>query len=57
MVNCLRTTDKKVDNPENQSWVNVEFRNLLAMRCGCMVLKAEEKSMKTIRTNEPGFSR
>ena len=33
------------------------FKSLLAMSCGCMALKAEEKSMKRIRTNEPCFSR
>ena len=26
VTNCLRTIDKKVDNPENQSWVNDEFQ-------------------------------
>ena len=26
LMNCLRTIDKKVDNPENRSWVNVEFQ-------------------------------
>ena len=26
MRNCLRTADKKVNKPENQSWVNVEFQ-------------------------------
>ena len=26
VTNCLRTADKKVDNQENQSWVNVEFQ-------------------------------
>ena len=31
------------------------FKSLLAIRCGCMVLKAEEKSMKRIRTNETWF--
>ena len=31
------------------------FKSLLAMRCGCMVLKAEEKLMKRIRTDEPVF--
>ena len=25
VTNCMRTIDKKVDNPENQSWVNVGF--------------------------------
>ena len=23
---CLRMTDKKVNYPENQSWVNIEFQ-------------------------------
>ena len=81
MTNCLRTTDKKVNNPENQFWVNIEFqkfaeqltrkstiqrvsfgltlsfKSLLAIRCGCMVMKAEEKLMKIIWTNEPVFLR
>ena len=26
VTNCLRTVDKKVNNPENQSWVNVQFQ-------------------------------
>ena len=26
VTNCLRTIGKKVDSPENQSWVNVEFQ-------------------------------
>ena len=26
LMNCLRMIDKKVDSPENQSWVNVEFQ-------------------------------
>ena len=26
VTNCLRTIDKKVNNPENQSWVNVQFQ-------------------------------
>ena len=26
VANCLRTVDKKVNNPENQSWVNIEFQ-------------------------------
>ena len=26
VMNCLRMVDKKVDNPENQSCVNVEFQ-------------------------------
>ena len=30
MTNCLRMIDKKVDNPENQSWVNVQFQ-----MCAC----------------------
>ena len=25
-MNCLRTSNKKVDNPENQSWVKVKFQ-------------------------------
>jgi len=25
MVNCLRTIEKKINNTENQSWVNVKF--------------------------------
>ena len=25
-MNCLKTIDKKVNNPENQSWVNVKFQ-------------------------------
>ena len=25
VMNCLKTIDKKVDNPENQSWVNIKF--------------------------------
>ena len=33
------------------------FKGLLAMRCGCVVLKAEEKLIKRIRTNKPVFSR
>ena len=81
VTNCLRTTDKKVNNPENQFWVNIEFqkfaeqltrkstiqrvsfgltlsfKSLLAIRCGCMVMKAEEKLMKIIWTNEPVFLR
>ena len=55
MTNCLRTVDKKVDNPENQShprlilWivdflvnrrVESSFKSLLAMRSGCMELEA-----------------
>ena len=32
------------------------LKSLLAMWCGYMVLKAEEKSMR-IQANEPGFSR
>ena len=53
--NCLRTTDKKVDNPENRLGLTSRFKSLLAVRCGCMALKAEEKSTKRIRTNEPVF--
>ena len=26
IMNCLKTIDKKVNNPENQSWVNVKFQ-------------------------------
>ena len=37
--------------------LTLSFKNLLAMRCGCMVLKVEEKLMKRIWTNEPVFSR
>ena len=29
VTNCLRTIDKKVNYPENQSWVNVEFRKFV----------------------------
>ena len=26
VTNCLKMIDKKVDNPENQSWDNVQFQ-------------------------------
>ena len=56
VTNCLKMIGKKVDDPENQSLVNVQFQRFACRRCRCMVLKAEERSMKRIRTNEPGFS-
>ena len=43
MTNCLRTVDKKVDNQRISLGLSSSFESLLAMRCGCMVLKAEEK--------------
>ena len=43
MTNCLRTVDKKVDNQRISLGLTSSFESSLAMRCGCMVLKAEEK--------------
>ena len=37
--------------------VCLDNKSVHAMRCGGMVLKAEEKSMKRIWTNVHGFSR
>ena len=53
MTNCLRTADKKVDNQRISLGLMSSFKSLLAMRCGCMVLKAGEKLMNRIQTNEP----
>ena len=55
VTNCVRTTDKKVDNSENQSWVKVEFQKFACHEARCIVLKGAEKSTKRIRTNEPSF--
>ena len=49
----MRMVDKTVDS----LGLTLSFKSLHTMRCGCMVLKAEEKSVKRIQTNEPGFSR
>ena len=53
MTNCLRTADKKVDNQRISLGLMSSFKCLLAIRCGCLVLKAGEKLMNRIQTNEP----
>ena len=44
VTNWLRTVDKKLTIQRISLGLTLSFRSLLAMKCGCMVLKAEEKS-------------
>ena len=57
VTNCLRTTDKKVDNSENQSWVNVEFQTFACQEVWLYAIEGRRKADEENQTNEPGFSR
>ena len=56
VMNCLRMIDKKVDNPEDQSWVKVEFQKFACQEVWLYRVEGRRKADEE-NANKPVFSR